>query len=414
MQNNKLSVRLFGQPIGILELDNKGRLHFNYLSNATMSISLSLPSSEQAFDHKHCHRFFKSLLPQNDNILNSISKILEIEPNNTFDFLRLMGQDCVGALSFHLLCSEIEDKQTSPLKGEIISDKELAHRLGYLCEIPMLVNEEGRRALLPGLQSKVAVCLIDNQIAVPSKGCFSTHILKFPARHAKDLIDNEYFCMRLASRLGLHVCAVEMRKIQKTNTLLIKRYDREICGNIVKHYHQEDFCQALGVLPSRKLEVDGGPGFVHCFSLLQKANIPAIDRNHFMRMIFFNYLIGNTQGHAKNISLLYLSPRYFQLAPFYDISSILDDASNMAMKIGDDFFMKAIKSRNWQILCTQIGYSYPAFKQLAQEMLDVLLESAKIEHKLMEEEGKETDFVDELIKFLKKNIQQVEKMLNFR
>lgn len=414
MSTNKLSARLFGQPVGILEIDNKGRLHFNYLSNATKSISLSLPYSESAFDHRHCHRFFKGLLPQNDNILNVLSKILDIEPNNTFEFLRLMGHDCIGAISFHSLCSPIEDKQTSSLKGKVIPEKELAKHLENFNHNPLLVNTLENGILLPGIQPKAGVCLIDNQIAFPEKGSFSTHILKVALPEAKQQILNEYFFMRLASRLGLYVCRLEIRKAQKIEYLLIKRFDREIHGNIIKHYHQEDFCQALGFLASRKFQIDGGPGFNHCFQLLQKTNIPAIDRNYFIQMIIFNYLIGNTQAHSKNMALLYLSSKYFELAPFYDLGSYLPlvESTKMAMSVADIFSNKALNEKHWGIFCHEIDYSYPAFKLYLKTMMDNIVDCAKKERLRMKEEGQNMVIIDALLKNLVKNIHEKQKNQN--
>ncbi len=341
MEENKLYVRLFGKPAGILEFNHKKKMHFSYLKDATHPLSLSMPLSEKSFDHQHCYPYFAGLMPEGDKIHYSLSKMLGIDSNNTFDMLQILGYDCAGAISFHLLSEAIEPCDTSRLKGDVLSEKELAHRLQTLPQAPFFIDHEGFRMSLSGVQDKVAVCLIDGKAAMPEKGCFTTHIIKPAIAPFEELVWNEFFCMRLGQRLDLQMAEIELRKAANIDYLLIKRFDREIQGDTIKHYHQEDFCQALGIAPSHKFQKDGGPSFKGCFNLLQKTNIPAIERNRFMKMIIFNYLLGNTNAHGKNYSLIYLSPKHLQLAPFYDVTCMIGNSSNqMAMKVGGSLIKK--------------------------------------------------------------------------
>ncbi len=70
--------------------------------------------------------------------------------------------------------------------------------------------------------------------------------------------------------------------------------------------HQEDFCQVLGVLPEMKYEQEGGPGFADCFRLVQEWSAePILDSLNLLKWALFNFLIGNADAHAKNLSFLY-------------------------------------------------------------------------------------------------------------
>jgi serine/threonine-protein kinase HipA len=404
MHKDKISVRLFGKPIGILERNQKEKLHFHYLENAEVALSLSLPLKEKSFDHAHTLPFFTGLLPENMQTLSTIGKVLGTDPYNAFNLLSMMGFDCQGSVSFHALTEEIQIYDCTLLKANVISEIELENHLHQLRLDPFFIRKEGFRAILSGIHEKVPVCLIDNQVAIPVKGHFTTHILKPGYSSFENKIINEYFCLRIAKRLGLHVVNVELRNANKTSYLLIPRYDREIQEKTIKHYHQEDFCQALGYESLEKFQKNGGPCYKSCFTLLQKTNIPAIDRNHFIKMIIFNYLIGNMNAHAKNFALRYLTPKHVQLAPMYDISCSLIDNNcfDMAMKLAGVYDRNQISSQHWKFLCDKRGYSFSAFKNIYQEMSESIVYAAKAERLLMKEQSINIEVVDKILKVLQK------------
>ena len=51
---------------------------------------------------------------------------------------------------------------------------------------------------------------------------------------------------------------------------IVQRYERVIGGTSIKRLHQEDFCQALGLMSEQKYESDGGPGIAAIFNLIKK------------------------------------------------------------------------------------------------------------------------------------------------
>src|SRR2546426_1089704 len=106
---------------------------------------------------------------------------------------------------------------------------------------------------------------------------------------------------RLAAAVGLPVPATEIHE-KPTTYLLVERYDRvrDALG-VVKRLHQEDFCQALGVLPENKYESEGGPKLADCFRVLSEESGRLLeDRRNLLRWVIFNVLIGNADAHAKN------------------------------------------------------------------------------------------------------------------
>jgi len=139
----------------------------------------------------------------------------------------------------------------------------------------------------------------------------------------------------------------------------------------VYRVHQEDFCQALGVHPSQKYQADGGPGPKAVGDFLRAVVSPGAGRGAkggspnsavtaaeedvltFAAALMFNWLIGGTDAHAKNYSLLLGASGLVRLAPLYDIASALAHPhldprrAKLAMKIGGEYRLEAIGRDDW-------------------------------------------------------------------
>lgn len=140
----------------------------------------------------------------------------------------------------------------------------------------------------------------------------------------------------------------------------------------VYRVHQEDFCQALRVHPSKKYQNDGGPGARDIVDLLRvnavapqksrTAGRAAADEDidTFLDALVFNWLIGGTGAHAKNHSVLIGARGLVRLAPLYDIASILPyndidpRKAKLAMKIGDDYRLHHIGRSEWRKLAVTV------------------------------------------------------------
>lgn len=120
--------------------------------------------------------------------------------------------------------------------------------------------------------------------------------------------------------------------------------------------HQEDFCQALSILPVHKYQNDGGPGPNQIIQHLRRhASNPqdsAKDVQRFVDAQIFNWLIGGTDAHGKNYFILIASGGHPRLAPLYDIASILAYPEydprkvKLAMKTGDEYRLKKTPAPN--------------------------------------------------------------------
>lgn len=376
-----LDVYFHEKVIGKLEQDNHGEINFTYSTSwledpQAIQISRSLPLQKETFNRKQCRAFFEGILPE-EGQRRLIARNLGISANNDFSMLEKIGGECAGALSFIQVGNALELESHSYHE---IADDQLADILRELPKRPLLAGERGVRLSLAGVQDKLAVFYDENKISIPINNAPSTHILKPDFSDYEGVIFNEAFCMQLAKDINLSVADVVLKKIEDIDYLLIKRYDRssllssQISSNL-QRIHQEDFCQALGIPPTKKYQNEGGPSLKQCFNLLREiSSVPVIDLRKLMDAVIFNFIIGNCDAHGKNFSLLYSDQ--IQMAPLYDLicTYYYDELDKkMAMKLGGEYSINNISLENFNILGNEVGFAKPEIRRRIIEICDDIL-----------------------------------------
>jgi serine/threonine-protein kinase HipA len=359
----------FGQTIvGYLRINDKREFSFEYSKNWLASldafqISISLPLQEDVFFHNKVKSFFSNLLPESA-VRKLISKQLGISDKNDFMLLKRIGGECAGAIS--ILSESKAPESPDQYIYNSLSDKQIADLIIHIPRRPLLAGQEGIRISLAGAQEKLAIFYKDTEFYIPTNGAPSNAILKPAMAHFLSSIENECFCMMLAKAVGLNVPPVLIIRKESQKVLLIKRYDRILINDTLTRLHQEDFCQAMGLSHELKYQADGGPGLAACFNLVRKYSAnPIKDLQQLLQWVFFNFLIGNMDAHAKNLSLIY-KVKQIRLAPFYDMMStnIYEDLSQkLAMKIGGENRPEWIMERHWERFAKEIKISSTILKK---------------------------------------------------
>lgn len=371
-----LDVYLSGQCIGDLEQDKTGQLRFTYAlewinDSSSFAISCSLPLQKESFTQKECRPFFAGVLPE-DATRRLIGKNLGISANNDFSMLEKIGGECAGAISF---ISKNKSAAAGSNNYRELSVDELATILERLHTKPLLAGDEHIRLSMAGVQDKIPLCYKDNKYFLPLDNSPSTHIIKPENKHFPGLIENEHFCMQLAKKINLYVANAQINQISEKTFLLVERYDRLTSDDTILRLHQEDFCQALGIVPEKKYQNEGGPSFKDCFNLLRRfSSLPAIELQKLLEALIFNMLIGNCDAHGKNFSLLYNNGITF--SPLYDLVCTLyygNLTSKMAMKIGKEYDAKKININHFKTLAAEIGFSVPGVCQEVERLSNQLL-----------------------------------------
>ncbi|MET4261430.1 serine/threonine-protein kinase HipA [Bradyrhizobium sp. S3.12.5] len=269
----------------------------------------------------------------------------------------MSGEDCAGAVQF-VTADRLETLRSgADDKVERLDETAIAKRLQTLREDHAawrLPRDTGQFSLA-GAQPKTALLLQKGKWGIPAGRIPTTHILKPPTGHFDGHAENEHICLILARNLGLPVADTQVMHFGREIAIVIERYDRLFSGNEIVRVHQEDICQALGILPTRKYQNDGGPSAADVIELLRTYSTDRVaDVDTFVDALGFNWLIAGTDAHAKNYSLLLAGGPHVRLAPLYDIASILpyDDVDlqkiKLAMKIGGDYELSQIGLRDWQ------------------------------------------------------------------
>lgn len=416
MADRLLSVHLYGKQVGLLSQDQQGKMSFQYDPRAQTVLTLSMPIREEPYAQEICEAYFGGLLPEGEAARLAIGQRFGINSKNTFSLLRVIGNDCAGAVSLHEVDEPERETDWFPLTGRVLAEKELAQHIRDLPTKPLFIGLNGLRLSLAGVQDKAAVCLINNEIVLPHAGSPTTHILKPALKLLDSTVQNEYLCLRMAKNLGFDVPHVEMRRANGLPYLLIERYDRECDGDKLRRLHQEDFCQALGITSTYKYQTDGGAGLQQCFDLLKKISQPAKARTRLAQMVVFNYLVGNTDAHGKNFSLLYKANGGLALAPFYDIlctQAYPGLTRNMAMEIGGNYQISNVRAEHWKKFSKAIGFSYPRLKTIIQDQLERLMDVAEAERDLLRAGSFDTKVLDKMLFFFKKQVFDTTKRLEF-
>jgi serine/threonine-protein kinase HipA len=356
-----LDVYMNRRKVGQYFRDPDGAFAFTYAPEwldweNTLPISRALPLRAERHVGPPVIAVFENLLPDSDDIRRRVAERVGAEGVDAHSLLARIGRDCVGALQF--LAEGEEPADSRMLTGEPLSDFQIAAMLKDLGPVPLgMRTERDFRISVAGAQQKTALLHHDGQWIEPTGTTPTTHILK-PAIGAlpngMDLtnsVENEHFCLRLMAAFGLPAAHTKIATFGDTKALVIERFDRLRTrdGRLIR-LPQEDCCQALSVPPTRKYQSEGGPGIVEICGLLQGSDEPMRDRANFLKATILFWLIGATDGHAKNFSIALMPGGRFTMTPLYDVLTVQPSLDAGQLQIKDmKLAMRAGKGRHYKV-----------------------------------------------------------------
>ncbi len=309
-----------------------------YVANArrpTLSMSMTVPGEDELtrktlsnyFDQAVYHErgelppFFAGLLPE--GALRRRLAATRKDPRDMDDFgvLAAAGEDLPGAV------------QVKPADLDKLTASACAFGVtGGADNLEIGVPERAAEgaASLSGVQDKLALSSAHNgrRYCMPVRGTLSDLIAKLPVKGDDAQVFNEDACMQLAALAGVNIAqcrTVPMREMADrdelvaalgadTHFLALERFDRGPGGAV----HMEDACQLLRLMPNQKYA--GRPHFVRLLQVLDRFSTRGIEdvRQFFIRQVV-NTLLGNSDAHLKNFSVLYHNGVMPELSPAYDI-----------------------------------------------------------------------------------------------
>jgi len=310
-----------------------------YLSDtqrATLSLSMTMPGAEQVtqetlrnhFDpavyreRGELPPFFAGLLPEG-SLRRRLAATRQSEIDmDDFGILAAAGEDLPGAVT---VVPANLDNLTAAARAYGVT--------GGADNLEIGVPEQAAEgaASLSGMQDKLALSHARDgkRYRMPVKGTLSDIIAKLPLAGDDSQVMNEYVCMQLASLAGVNVAQCRPAPMGAMNDhpelvaalgpdtrfLAVDRFDRLPNNGAV---HMEDACQLLTLMPGQKYS--GAKQFINLIRVLDFLGTRGIEdvRQFFIRQAV-NTLIGNSDAHLKNFSVLYHDGVRPALSPAYDI-----------------------------------------------------------------------------------------------
>jgi len=317
----QLNVTLNEELVGVLSEDNNIWV-FTYDPEWAASLSgfdLSPALSRSRLQHvdgstvRSVQWYFDNLLPE-EELRSTLAKENKFDGSDAFSLLEYFGAESAGSLV--LLPPGQQEPPIS--QTQELPDEVLCQRIKNLPHATLAKNAP-KRMSLAGAQHKLLVVYTEGKLVEPVGRTPSTHILK-PNHQSADYpasVMNEYFTMRLASKLGLNVPRV-YRHYTPEPVYIIQRFDRytDPSGQTQRH-HIIDTCQ---LLDKDRLFKYKDASIATLKAVISRCRNRVLATSRLYQWLVFNVLIGNEDNHLKNLSFT-VSQQGIDLSPFYDIVS---------------------------------------------------------------------------------------------
>ncbi len=384
-------------PVGRLIRAADMALSFTYAKGVAPKhqLSLSLPLGSQAFSDAACRGYFANLVfegPQLDQVLDSY----KLDRGDVGALLWHLGADCPGAIS-------VTPEGTGPGKtpGRFPQDYELLqqeqlHQIVLSLHLnKRLPDPERNPSPLAGVQGKIAVVEHEGRFYVPSaqSRAPTTHILKVSPADDPQITRNEVALLKIAEACGIKVAPCTALQFdlegRSVNALVSTRFDREtqiVAGDgLITRVHSEDFCQALGLPPGLKYERDSiNPenkfSAAAVATIARQASVPTLFQRDFLQHVLFNLLVGNSDNHGKNGSVIHRGGAT-TLAPLYDVVPVIMDRNvthRLAFRHGAADFAEDFSQDNLKTLMLDLGFGKPRVERIVKQVKAVASRIAEV------------------------------------
>ncbi len=406
-------------PVGSIDGGDYRTAQFSYMdeyldeANA-VPVSISLPLQRERFSAGQTRQFFEGLLPEGFT-RRSVAQWLHLDENDYLSILYQLGRECLGAVRV------LKEGETQAASYEMITKQQVKALAAEGAQKSAEIVSKSHLSLT-GASGKVGLYYdtAGNQWYLPQGTAPSTHIVKQSHVRLEGIVTNEQLSMMTAAKCGIEVpksFIIDLGSGEDNEVLYAtRRYDRTfegaadtISGLLAPlRLHQEDFSQALGISSANKYEKEHTGYMRRMFELLRQfSSNPIVDQGKLWDIIVFCYLLGNTDAHVKNFSLLYgRDLRSIRLAPAYDlVSTTVYESSTreMSFYIGNALLIDEITETSFREAATEIHigerfasrrYNYicnhfrEALRETAAELQEAGFSKAKeIEEKILHTGG---------------------------
>lgn len=374
-----LKLTLHGIFIGVLthHSSNRNMLFFNpeYVAAGDARPTFTLPQIMNDGYLKKSIASSQKVAPVLSNLLPEgamrewVAKSLKVDINNDFALLAHFGKRLPGALileqlSPHEIPEWVEEKNSGRIikvKTPAADDVSLA---GVQIKFSGNKNKDGRYNLLPSNDH--------------------TLIIKTPSTVHRNVPENEYSSMKLVQAIGVIIPEINLVNLNTLDNLpdiqlpnekyayTIKRFDRVEGEQGISRMHMEDFAQIAEFYPHEKYE---GVNYEILGGVIYRySQQPLADIQQMARRLLANILLGNSDAHLKNWSMIYPDKMGAVLSPAYDIVSTLvymKGKREVAFKMGKEKDWYQLNMTHFEKWAKIIGVRWPAIKAHVQDAIRI-------------------------------------------
>ena len=383
-------------PVGTITGSSVSDARFQYnaeyrRSPEASALSISLPLQDEPFSPARTARFFDGLLPEGFT-RRSVAQWMHVDEGNYLSILHGLGRECLGAIRV------TEKGETQEASYEQVSSthiRDLAAE-GATKSTDLVIKSH---LSLTGASGKVGLYYDpkNDRWYLPHGTAASTHIVKQSHVRLDGIVTNEQLSLLTAEQCGISIprsFIINTGKGAENEVLFATaRYDRLVLEEAPLisglprplRLHQEDFAQAMGVPASEKYEREADAYMPAMFDILRKYSAnPIEDQLKLWDLIVFNFLLGNTDAHIKNFSLLYGPDlKSIRLAPAYDlVSTVVYEQStrNMAFSVAGVYSIDELHAEVFRKAAKNIGLgeriAMKRFSDMCRRFSDALSVSA--------------------------------------
>lgn len=307
----KLRVFVHGNAVAVLESTAGFEHALTYLPSAKPQdfVSLTMPVQTSSWTWPALHPFFQVSLPE--GFLLSVLKE-QLGPHlgaSGLDLLAVVGHNLIGRV-------------------QVGAGEQLSTAMALDDLAPLLHGEASQQVFLElvarhaasGVSGVVPKFLSDQTAALFRKGAVATerHIVKGSSGHQSFLALNEHLCMKAAA--ATHAKAARTLVSEDGQVLVVERFDIDPASGKRKGF--EDFCSLLGLTPDDKYE--------STWERVARLTRDYVPKEHLLSAnqqlaitLLLTFALGNADCHTKNLAFLYDDFDDVEVAPIYDMLTIL-------------------------------------------------------------------------------------------
>ncbi len=233
-------------------------------------------------------------------------------------------------------------------------------------ELKRIASENVKSGLtIPGVQKKLSLHLSSNGknhrltiVNYPTE-----YIIKPSNDEYKFIVESEHLVMSMADYCGIKTVPHGLIRNNDSYIFITKRIDRKFNKDVACLIAMEDFCQLCGRLTEDKYK----GSYEKCAKIIQEySHISMYDITELFIRLVFCFLIGNSDMHLKNFSLIEDENGNYSLSPAYDLLpvNLLIKEDNEEFALSMNGKKNNIKRKDFLIFAESCGISKVAAEKM--------------------------------------------------